>query len=95
MYTDRMTAFYFNAAFTGSRGRRADDLANSSRTEPLRTFPASRRPSMPTPRGGPRASMRAAGAQGRVHARDRGPRELGPGPPKATRRGGRRVAGLV
>jgi hypothetical protein len=33
------------------RGRRADDLANSSRTETLRTFPASRRPSMSTPRG--------------------------------------------
>ena len=69
MYTDRMTVFILTP-FTGSRGRRADDLANSSRTEPLRTFPASRRPSMPTPRGGPRASMRAKG----VHARDATPR---------------------
>jgi len=45
------------------RGRRADDLANSSRTETLRTFPASRRPSICRRRVEPRASMRAAGAQ--------------------------------
>jgi hypothetical protein len=54
MYTDRKqdrSAKNGSAVVPAARGRRADDLANSSRTETLRTFPASRRPSMSTPRG--------------------------------------------